>query len=37
MVTLTDKAAQKVQSLQQAEGKAGYALRIKVVGGGCSG
>ena len=37
MITLTDKAVQKVQTLQQAEGKAGYALRIKVVGGGCSG
>ncbi len=37
MITLTEKAAQKVQSLQQSEGKAGYALRIKVVGGGCSG
>ena len=37
MITLTDKAAEKVRSLQQQEGKAGYALRLKVVGGGCSG
>ena len=37
MITLTEKAAQKVQSLQQQEGKAGYALRLRVVGGGCSG
>ncbi len=37
MVTLTEKAVQKVQTLQQQEGKAGYALRVKVVGGGCSG
>ncbi len=37
MVTLTEKAAQKVATLQQQEGKTGYALRLKVVGGGCSG
>ena len=37
MITLTEKAAQKVQTLQQQEGKAGYALRLRVVGGGCSG
>ena len=37
MITLTEKAAQKVQTLQQQEGKIGYALRLKVVGGGCSG
>ncbi|MBI3333705.1 MAG: iron-sulfur cluster assembly accessory protein [Candidatus Omnitrophica bacterium] len=37
MITLTEKAVQKVQTLQQQEGKAGYALRLKVVGGGCSG
>ncbi|MBI3615448.1 MAG: iron-sulfur cluster assembly accessory protein [Candidatus Omnitrophica bacterium] len=37
MITLTEKAAQKVQTLQQQDGKAGYALRLKVVGGGCSG
>ena len=37
MVTLTDKAAEKVRTLQQQESKVGYALRLKVVGGGCSG
>ena len=37
MITLTEKAVQKVQSLQQTDGKTGYGLRIKVVGGGCSG
>ena len=37
MITLTEKAVQKVQTLQQQEGKVGYALRLKVVGGGCSG
>jgi len=37
VITLTEKAAQKVQTLQQQEGKAGLALRLKVVGGGCSG
>jgi len=37
VITLTEKAAQKVQTLQQQEGKAGLALRLRVVGGGCSG
>ena len=37
MITLTEKALQKVRNLQQQEGKAGFALRLKVVGGGCSG
>jgi iron-sulfur cluster assembly accessory protein len=37
MITLTEKATQQVESLQQQEGKAGYALRLRVVGGGCSG
>ncbi len=37
MITLTDKAADKVRSLQQQESKEGYALRLRVVGGGCSG
>lgn len=37
MITLTEKAAQKVGTLQQQEGKVGYALRLRVVGGGCSG
>ena len=37
MITLTDKAADKVRSLQQQDGKVGFALRLRVVGGGCSG
>ena len=37
MITLTEKAAQKVASMQQQEGKMGFALRLRVVGGGCSG
>lgn len=37
MVTLTEKATEKVKTLQQQEGKVGFALRLKVVGGGCSG
>ncbi|MCM8811568.1 MAG: iron-sulfur cluster assembly accessory protein [Candidatus Omnitrophica bacterium] len=37
MITLTEKAIKKVQTLQESEGKTGYALRIRVVGGGCSG
>lgn len=37
MITLTEKAIQKVATLQQQEGKVGYALRLRVVGGGCSG
>ena len=37
MITLTEKAVEKVKTLQQQEGKPGYALRLRVVGGGCSG
>ena len=37
MITLTDKAADKVRALQKQEGKEGFGLRLKVVGGGCSG
>lgn len=37
MITLTDKAVEKVRNLQQQEGKPGLALRLRVVGGGCSG
>lgn len=37
MITLTDKAAEKVRFLQKQEAKEGYALRLRVVGGGCSG
>jgi len=37
MITITDVAAEKVKGLLEAEGKPEYGLRIKVVGGGCSG
>lgn len=37
MITLTDKAAEKVRQLQQQEGKPAAGLRLRVVGGGCSG
>jgi iron-sulfur cluster assembly accessory protein len=37
MVTLTETAAKKVTDLRLEEGKAEWALRLRVVGGGCSG
>ncbi len=37
MVTLTEAAAKKVQSLRLEEGKPDWGLRLRVVGGGCSG
>ncbi len=37
MITLTDKAVEKVQTLQKTENKPGFGMRVKVVGGGCSG
>jgi iron-sulfur cluster assembly protein len=37
MLKLTDRAVAKVQQLMAAEGKEGYALRVAVLGGGCSG
>jgi iron-sulfur cluster insertion protein len=37
MVSLTERAAQKVQSLKLEEGKPEWGLRVRVVGGGCSG
>ena len=37
MITLTEKAAEKVRNLQKQEAKEGQALRLRVVGGGCSG
>jgi iron-sulfur cluster assembly accessory protein len=37
MVTLTDMAAKKVTDLRLEEGKPEWGLRIRVVGGGCSG
>ena len=37
MVTLTERAARKVQALMAREGKQGQALRLFVQAGGCSG
>jgi iron-sulfur cluster assembly accessory protein len=37
VVSLTEAAADKVRQLIERDGRAGYALRLKVVGGGCSG
>lgn len=37
MVTLTEAAAKKVADLRTEEGKPEWGLRIRVVGGGCSG
>ena len=37
MITITQTAAEKVKGLLEVEGKPEYGLRIKVVGGGCSG
>ena len=37
MVTVTDVAARKIQDLKLEEGKPEWGLRLRVVGGGCSG
>ncbi len=37
IITLTETASQKVQQLMERDGREGFALRLKVVGGGCSG
>lgn len=37
MVTMTETAARKILDLRQEEGKPEWGLRIRVVGGGCSG
>ena len=37
MVTMTETAARKIVDLRQEEGKPEWGLRIRVVGGGCSG
>ena len=37
MLSLTDAAAKKVRGLLAQEGKDGGALRVRVIGGGCSG
>ena len=36
-VTITERAAEKIKELLAAEQKEGHGLRVKVVGGGCSG
>ncbi len=37
MITLTQKASEKVKEIQGAEGLQGQGLRLRVIGGGCSG
>ena len=37
MVKLTETAIKQIQQVQSAENKPGYALRVSVTGGGCSG
>lgn len=37
MISLTSKAAEKVKEIQQTEGLADQGLRVRVIGGGCSG
>lgn len=37
MISLTEKAVEKVKQLMTAEGKEGFGLRVAVRGGGCSG
>ena len=37
MVTLTETAAKKIMGLRLEEGKSEWGLRVRVVGGGCSG
>ena len=37
MIQLTDRASEKVREIQQAEGLNDQGLRVRVIGGGCSG
>lgn len=37
MITLTEKAAQKVKEIRESEGLGEQGLRVRVIGGGCSG
>jgi iron-sulfur cluster insertion protein len=37
MLTLTSRAVDKVKEIQSAEGLGGQGLRVRVIGGGCSG
>jgi iron-sulfur cluster insertion protein len=37
MISLSSRASEKVKEIQQTEGLAGQGLRVRVIGGGCSG
>ena len=37
MISLTERASEKVREIQQSEKLEGQALRVRVIGGGCSG
>ncbi len=37
MINLTERASEKVKEIQSAEGLGDQALRVRVIGGGCSG
>jgi len=37
MLALTERAAEKVREIRDTEGLAGQGLRVRVIGGGCSG
>jgi iron-sulfur cluster insertion protein len=37
MISLSERASAKVKEIQQAEGLVGQGLRVRVIGGGCSG
>ena len=37
MISLSERASTKVKEIQQAEGLVGQGLRVRVIGGGCSG
>ena len=37
MITLTDKAAEKVKEIRESEGLGAQGLRVRVIGGGCAG
>jgi Fe-S cluster assembly iron-binding protein IscA len=37
MITITERAAAKVKEIAEAENLVGQGLRLKVIGGGCSG
>ena len=37
LINVTEAASEKARTLMERDGREGYALRLKVVGGGCSG